>query len=145
MSWQENTYIHFVRFQARKKICACEPAFFHLSCFTGVCVCVRARASSLNSPSAPYWACVRLVEAEKSRAFTHSTLSFTVALWWKFSLQQFNLDRLSLSELAAPASPAAFSRLSRLHVPAGSAQSDHKVALTHRKPPNAVPIIFILH
>ena len=53
-----------------------------------MCVC----ASSVNWSSAPCWPCVQVVEAEKSRAVAHSTLSFIVALWWKLSPQQSSLD-----------------------------------------------------
>lgn len=44
----------------------------NLHFFFSSCVC----ASSLYSSSAPCWLCVQLVEAEKGRTFTHSTLSF---------------------------------------------------------------------
>lgn len=128
-------------------LCTSEPAFFFsLSCFH---LCVRA--SSLNSSSAPCWPCVQVVEAEKSRACTHSTLSFIVALGWKSSLQQLDFDPVTdaYQSWLHQHPPPAFSRLSPLHVPAGSAQSDHKVALSHRKRALLqtlfVQIIFILH
>lgn len=72
----------------------------------------------------------------------------SIALWWKLSLQQLNLEPAvkrfgHLSEQQHL--PPAISHLLPLHVPAGSAQTGHMMAVTHRKQALLQRLFTLLH
>lgn len=57
-------------------------------------MCMRAPPLRAQ-PSATYWVCVQVEEAEQSSGVTHSILSCMVALWWKRSLLQTKHNKLA--------------------------------------------------